>query len=136
MGLSKRQKARRLAEIEADRRWQENQRLNPPPPSPPWTPAQLAEMERVHSILNELIHIPRTLPDMELISELLRLYYVFAGTSRRMASLRADVAHYRELTQQAAKEKLWKKMYGEIYGISAELETLRASKPRGGPKPQ
>jgi hypothetical protein len=130
MGISKRRIAMRLAALEEERRWEEYRRKNPLPPPPPWTDGQLAELDRMRSILNELLYGQSR--DINLISEFLRYSYLFDGISMSLLELARKSAHYRELEQYAAKEKLWGKMHGLLYGLQLELDSLRRRRERGG----
>lgn len=123
MGETKRQKARRLEEY---KRWEEYVRKNPPPPPPPWTEGQLAQMDQMKSILDKLTISQGH--DIDLVSDFLRLSYLFEGNSQRIPDLQRKVAHYRELEQYAAKEKLWSKIYGIFSGLKTELHYLRISR--------
>jgi hypothetical protein len=131
MGLSKRQKAIREADRQAEIRWLEERRKNPPPPPPPppqyWIDGQLAEMDKMKSILEKLIYGQSH--DINLVFEVLRFSYLFQGHSRRMESLKIRAHHYSELQQSSAKDKLWKKpdgIYDLLSGLQIELSILRS----------
>ena len=124
MGISKRIKEER-------KRWLENERLNPTPipPDPPWTNHDLAAMDQMESILNRLKY--QSGENIELASELIQFGYLFRY-SQRMSTIKSKVAHYKTLSQSAAKEKVWKKIYDCFFGLDTELHLLRNSRQRGG----
>jgi hypothetical protein len=127
MGMSKRQKAMRLEE---ERKWLEYENAHPLPLPPPWTERELAQMDQMKTILWKLISSQGH--DIDLVSELLRCAWVFQGSSMRIADLQRKVPHYRGLSQYAAKENLWRKIYQNFSGLCSELEHLRNSRERGG----
>ena len=131
MGLSKREKARRAAAVEEDRLWRLSHRPTPPPP---WTAAQLAELDKMKSILETLVY--GQTQDINLVFEFLRFSHMFDGSSMRIWDLNRKAKHYMTLQQFAAKDKLWEKMSGILYGLQHELASLRSRRDRGGTSAQ
>jgi len=134
MALSKRRKAIRDAEIEADRIWQEKLRLDPLPPPPPWTLEELGKIDRMETIVYLLRY--EQPHDLSLVSEFLALSYLFEGNSHRVSSLRLRASHYKTLSQNAAKESQWLKIHDTLSGLTTELSLLRNSRDRLGRTPQ
>ena len=99
-----------------------------------WTNEELKRIDRMREIVDSLIY--QNVRDIDLIFELLSFEYLFERCSQRMPLLRIKTTHYRELTQKAAKEKVWQQIYELINGIQTELNLLRASKERGGTSDQ
>jgi hypothetical protein len=129
MGLSKRLKARREADRQAEILWLKERQKNPPPPEE-WTEYELSQMDKMKSILDTLTVSQGH--NIDLVSELLSSAWVFHGSSMRIADLQIKVPHYRKLSQYPAKENLRRKIYGNFSGLYLELQHLRNSKRRGG----
>ena len=126
MPMSKRSRA--IWEAEA-RAAEELQRKSPPVPLPPWTASDLKNFDRIKEILDKVIY--SQMHDIDSVSELLGFSYLLPY-SVRIAVLKSQTAHYRELTQGAAKEKLWEKIHGNLYGLTTEVHLVRKSRERGG----
>ena len=131
MAISKRDKARKE---EALKRWDNHVRLHPPAPPPPWTAAELAEIEKMDSVLDRLIYGQSH--DIDLVFEFLSCSYLFEQSSLRIPDLRSKASHYRELQQDAAKAKLWEKIHDVLYGLKTEVHLLRNSRDRRGTSSQ
>jgi hypothetical protein len=127
MGMSKRQRERRAEEI---RQWQESERLRPLPPREPWTTHELEQLDKIETLLGKLAYGESH--DIDSLSELLRCSGVFPRSSLRIDDLSRRVPHYRKLSQEAAKAKLWEKMRTNFSGLQTELRHLRDSRLRGG----
>jgi hypothetical protein len=134
MGLSNRQKAIRLAELEKERRWQEHRRLHPAPPPPPWTEGQLAELDQMRSILDKLTF--QQGHDIDLVSELFRFGFYFEGNSLKLRQLGREITRYRKLEQYAAKARHWETIQRLLYDLQGELSVLRRSGERCGASDQ
>jgi len=119
----------READRQAEIRWLEERSKNPPKPTP-WTAHELAQMDQMKTILWKLISSQGH--DIDLVSELLHFAWIFQGSSMRIADLQRKVPHYRGLSQYAAKENLWRKIYQNFSGLVSELEHLRNSRDFGG----
>jgi hypothetical protein len=134
MGMSKRQKRLREAEYEAEKLWLEEQRKNPPPPPPAWIDSQLADFDKMESLLDRLWL--STSHDIDSLSDFLRLSHYFQGNSMRILDLQRKISHFRTLQQDAAKEKLWVKIHHNFIGLKTELNSLRRSRERDGTSDQ
>src|ERR1039457_5518080 len=101
---------------EQEKQWAENERLNPTPipPDPPWTSHDWAAMDKMESILDSLKY--QQGENIELASELIQFNYLFSY-SQRMAIIKSKVEHYKTLSQPAAKEKVWKRIYDCFFGL-------------------
>ena len=130
MGETNRQKVRRLREYTLS---QETLSKKPTPTVHYWTDHELAEMDKMKSILEKLQY--QISKDIDLASELIHFSYLF-GYSRRLNDIKSKVAHYRTLSQFAAQEKLWDKIRDNFCGLDTELTHLRNSRLRGGTKVQ
>ncbi len=94
---------------------------------------ELKKFDRMDEILNQATYDMSQ--DIDLVFELLG-YGHLLEYSLRMADLSIKAKRYRKLTQYAAKEKLWEKIHGILYGLKTEVALARNSRDRGGTKVQ
>ena len=76
------------------------------------------KFDRIEAVFHEVLYAGRH--DPNLISELVRLTW-FMDKSIRRWELDLKIKHYATLTQSAAKEKLWRKIYDIAYGFHTEV---------------
>jgi hypothetical protein len=117
-------------EEEAERLIQFQKLFPPPKPeTPPYTKAEKERYDRIEAILNEIIYDMSR--DPNLIRELVSLTG-FLGYSPRRGHLSRNIQHYLTLTQNAAKDNLWRKMYDAAYGLGMEVSASRTAREAAG----
>ena len=128
MAMSKRRKA-----ILEDREKAEEWRMEyfkkvfgepKPEPPPPWTAAQLADLDKMASLLRHICHAGYT--DLDSLREFMGFSHYFGGNSLRIVEIQRRFEHYQTLNQEAAKEKLWRKIYDTLYGLQTEMAQLKS----------
>jgi hypothetical protein len=128
MALSK-----RLRRIFEDREAKLNrfQEQFPPPKReiPPYTKEEKERYDRIEAILDEIIYDMSRDPD--LIRELVSLTG-FLNNSARWDDLNRKIKHYMTLTQDAAKDNLWRKMCSEAYRFRTEVDLSRTAREAAG----
>jgi hypothetical protein len=125
MGLTKRMKRLAAEEFEA-------RKIFDPPytPPPPWTPEELAKIDAMDKMLDKLCY--NQWHDIDLVFEFLGHTYLFGQASQRVPDLRSKAIHYRKLISPSAKDNLWNKIHGVLYGLKTEVQLLRNSRDRRG----
>jgi len=88
--------------------------------------------DRMSAIMDDIIHGRSR--DPSLVSELVSLGHrcIPHDSSMRLLELKQKIKHYNTLKQEAAKDKLWQKIQGIIYGLESEVNQSRAARERGG----
>ena len=99
------------------------------PNIPPYTKEEKERYDRIEAILNEIIYDMSR--DPNLIRELVSLTG-FLDYSLRRDHLSRKIKHYMTLTQDAAKDNLWRKMYDAAYGIGMEVSASRTAREAAG----